>query len=47
MNIGARISKATNYAKYNYFEAYKRNPTDHQIIKVFGTFMVNVLNDHK
>ena len=43
--IGSNISKNVNEAKDNYYKMQKINPNVPQSIKVFGSFLVNVLND--
>lgn len=47
MYLGAKISFATTEAKDNYFRMQKINPNVPQTIRVFATFMINVLNDNK
>lgn len=46
MNIGARITKATNSAKENYSKMMKYN-VNYQPVKMFANFVINVLNDEK
>ena len=43
--IGSNISKTVNEAKENFYKMQKINPNVPQSIKVFGTFLLNVLND--